>query len=272
MASMAPMAPLTPLAPLTAPSGNTEQVASLNSSARFQRLSRPDARTRADLIKRSCRIEDVVMGQRVLLRVVGDGHHLVGLCPFHREQRASFTVYPDTQSFCCFGCHAAGDVITFICLLRQVAFTEALRILGEQQFGTPAPISLKWAEDPENREPSGISLSPSSPLIQQQAKQIARPSDETSATGDLPSGTKETIEDNEEDTQISLAQALLWITLVLGMQGLARTPGVLTSGRTGHFLCPCASLPARLSSGRPTGLSARWASNAGSDCAPDRIA
>ena len=121
-----------PLTPLTAPSGNTEQVASLNSSARFQRLSRPDARTRADLIKRSCRIEDVVMGQGVLLRVVGDGHHLVGLCPFHREQRASFTVYPDTQSFCCFGCHAAGDVITFICLLRQVTFTEALHILGEQ--------------------------------------------------------------------------------------------------------------------------------------------
>ena len=143
------------------------------------------------------------MGQGVLLRVVGDGHHLVGLCPFHREQRASFTVYPDTQSFCCFGCHAAGDVITFICLLRQVTFTEALRILGEQQFGAPAPMSLKSAEEPENREPNGVSLSPSSPsspLIQQQAKQIARPAMRRAQLGDLPSGTKETIEDNEEST------------------------------------------------------------------------
>ncbi|HEU5349725.1 MAG TPA: CHC2 zinc finger domain-containing protein [Ktedonobacterales bacterium] len=217
-----------PLTPLMAPSGNTEQVALLNPPARFQRLSRPDARTRADLIKRSCRIEEVVMGQGILLRVVGDGHHLVGLCPFHHEERASFTVYPDTQSFCCFGCHAAGDVITFMCLLRQVTFTEALRILGEQQFGAPAPMRLKSAEEPENREPNGVSLSP----IYRQVKQVAIPATRRAQCAHVPGNTEAAqvaAEATQEiDAQTALAQALLWITLALGMQGLARTPGVLT--------------------------------------------
>ena len=37
-----------------------------------------------------------------------------GLCPFHNEKTPSFTVYPDTQNYYCFGCGNGGDVITFI--------------------------------------------------------------------------------------------------------------------------------------------------------------
>ena len=42
------------------------------------------------------------------------GKTLVGLCPFHNEKTPSFTVYPESNSFYCFGCGAGGDVITFI--------------------------------------------------------------------------------------------------------------------------------------------------------------
>ena len=53
-------------------------------------------------------IEEVV-GQYVKLRRTG--RTMTGLCPFHNEKTPSFVVYPDTQSFYCFGCGAAGDVI-----------------------------------------------------------------------------------------------------------------------------------------------------------------
>lgn len=56
-------------------------------------------------------IEDVV-GSYV--NVKRRGRNLVGLCPFHSEKTPSFTVYPDSQSFYCFGCGAGGDVVTFV--------------------------------------------------------------------------------------------------------------------------------------------------------------
>ena len=217
--------------PSVALSENAEQHSQPEPPIRLQQPARLDARTRAELIKRSCRIEDVVMGQGVLLRVVGDGHHLVGLCPFHREQRASFTVYPETQSFCCFGCHAAGDVITFICLLHQVSFNEALRILGEQQSDTRALKSLNPAGESAERNLNDVSSSSLSPALQRGVKPVAIPaSGAAQRAGNRLSGVEKTYADNNEeiDAQTSLAQALLWITLTLGTQGLARTPGVLT--------------------------------------------
>ena len=53
-------------------------------------------------IKSSVDIVDLI-GERVRLRKSGRGY--IGLCPFHNEKTASFFVYPDTQSYYCFGCH-----------------------------------------------------------------------------------------------------------------------------------------------------------------------
>ncbi len=53
-----------------------------------------------------------VIGQYVQLR--RRGRTPLGSVPFHNEKTPSFAVYPDTQSFYCFGCGAAGDVINFV--------------------------------------------------------------------------------------------------------------------------------------------------------------
>ncbi len=60
------------------------------------------------------------------------GHNYVCLCPFHSEKTPSCTVYPDTQSFYCYGCGAGGDVITFVMKSENLDYIEALRYLAEK--------------------------------------------------------------------------------------------------------------------------------------------
>lgn len=55
-----------------------------------------------------------------------------GLCPFHSEKTPSFTVYPDTQSYYCFGCGKGGDVITFIREIENLDYVEAVKFLAER--------------------------------------------------------------------------------------------------------------------------------------------
>lgn len=55
-----------------------------------------------------------------------------GLCPFHNEKTPSFTVYPDSQSFYCFGCGAGGDAITFIRRIENLDYVEAVKTLCER--------------------------------------------------------------------------------------------------------------------------------------------
>lgn len=60
------------------------------------------------------------------------GRNLVGLCPFHGEKTPSFTVYPETSSFYCFGCGAGGDVITFIKRIENLDYLDAVRFLADR--------------------------------------------------------------------------------------------------------------------------------------------
>ena len=53
-----------------------------------------------------------------------------GLCPFHSEKTPSFYVYPDTQSFYCFGCGVGGDVIHFVRRINSIDYTEAVKMLA----------------------------------------------------------------------------------------------------------------------------------------------
>ena len=80
-------------------------------------------------------IEEVV-GQYVKLRRTG--RTMTGLCPFHNEKTPSFVVYPDTQSFYCFGCGAGGDAITFAKKINSIDYPEAVKMLAARA-GMPEP-------------------------------------------------------------------------------------------------------------------------------------
>lgn len=60
------------------------------------------------------------------------GRNLVGLCPFHNEKTPSFTVYPETSSYYCFGCGAGGDVIGFIRNIENLDYIEAIKFLADR--------------------------------------------------------------------------------------------------------------------------------------------
>ena len=55
-----------------------------------------------------------------------------GLCPFHSEKTPSFVVYPDTQSYYCFGCTKGGDAITFIRDIENLDYIEAVKLLADR--------------------------------------------------------------------------------------------------------------------------------------------
>ena len=50
-------------------------------------------------------------------------------CCFHQEHSPSLALYPDTQSFYCFGCAKGGDIYTFVQEIKHCDFKEALQII-----------------------------------------------------------------------------------------------------------------------------------------------
>ena len=74
-------------------------------------------------------VESVISSYLTLKR---RGRTLVGLCPFHSEKTPSFTVYPDSQSFYCFGCQKGGSVITFVQEIERLDFVEAVKLLAQR--------------------------------------------------------------------------------------------------------------------------------------------
>jgi len=89
------------------------------------------------LIKREI-IDQIIMrndvesliGSYVFLKRAGS--NLKGLCPFHSEKTPSFTVYPQDNSFYCFGCGIGGNVITFIRQMEHLDYTDAVAFLAKR--------------------------------------------------------------------------------------------------------------------------------------------
>ncbi len=74
-----------------------------------------------------------------------------GCCPFHGEKTPSFSVSPDKNFFYCFGCHAGGDVFTFIMKEENCTFQEALKILANK-LGIPVPEREKTRQEIEREK------------------------------------------------------------------------------------------------------------------------
>jgi DNA primase len=82
-----------------------------------------------DRLKSLVAIEDII-ARYVPLRHTGQ-NYLTGRCPFHPDRNPSFVVYPETQSFYCFGCREHGDVLSFLMRMEHLTFPEALKVLRE---------------------------------------------------------------------------------------------------------------------------------------------
>lgn len=82
-----------------------------------------------DELRNACPIESV-MGSYVNL--IRRGRTYVCNCPFHSEKTPSCTIYPEQQSFYCYGCGAGGDVITFIRRIENLSFMESIEMLAKR--------------------------------------------------------------------------------------------------------------------------------------------
>ncbi len=82
-----------------------------------------------DAIKDRSDIVDLI-GTYVSLKRAGSNYN--GLCPFHSERTPSFTVFPDNQSFFCFGCEAGGDAFSFVMRMENMDYKGSLEFLAKR--------------------------------------------------------------------------------------------------------------------------------------------
>jgi len=87
-----------------------------------------------------------VKQQADIVRIIGDyiklkkagAQNYAGLCPFHGEKTASFSVHATRQFYHCFGCGVSGDVFSFVQKIENITFPEAVRLIA-QKLGIPLP-------------------------------------------------------------------------------------------------------------------------------------
>ncbi|NWJ44586.1 MAG: DNA primase [Chloroflexi bacterium] len=97
-------------------------------------------------IKRRLSVVDHISA-RVPLKKSGKNYK--GLCPFHGEKSGSFFVFPQTESYYCFGCHESGDVFTFTMKTEGLEFNEALEMLAKRAGVDLPEREPQIAPDPE---------------------------------------------------------------------------------------------------------------------------
>lgn len=91
-------------------------------ASRFPAPWLDDLRSRSDIVQ-------VISGYVELKK---SGRKYWGLCPFHGEKTASFSVDAEQQLFYCFGCKTGGNVITFIMEIERCSYHEAVELLADR--------------------------------------------------------------------------------------------------------------------------------------------
>lgn len=101
-------------------------------------------------------IVDIISGYVNLKK---KGGNYFGLCPFHNEKSASFSVSPGKQMYYCFGCGAGGNVFTFIMNYENYTFAEAIKLLADRAgIALPEIEDSKEAREKENRRKTLLQL------------------------------------------------------------------------------------------------------------------
>ena len=85
---------------------------------------------RIEAIKNNVDIRAYIDSRGISLKKNGKGY--VGLCPFHDEKTASFTVSPSKGIYKCFGCGKGGNVVNFIMEHEHISYYEALKYLAKK--------------------------------------------------------------------------------------------------------------------------------------------
>ena len=77
----------------------------------------------------TAKMHPIVELARSRLDLKQSGKNFVALCPFHKERTPSFYLYPETNSFYCYGCCKGGDNLTLTMALYGISFKEAVSML-----------------------------------------------------------------------------------------------------------------------------------------------
>ena len=114
---------------LTIPKGEVYVVRPTNPSMPTTEDFKETVKQQADIVR--------IIGDYIKLKKAG-AQNYSGLCPFHGEKTASFSVHATRQFYHCFGCGVSGDVFSFVQKIENITFPEAVRLVA-QKLGIPLP-------------------------------------------------------------------------------------------------------------------------------------